>query len=349
VACEAATAWKDRPVPTAPTGPARRTLLALAVTAPALVATAGCGALLPGERRTPRPPTPDELAVERAAADATRLRAAALALATQRGAPATVLRRIAADHTEHLEALGAVPLPGEVTPPPSAAATPVPRDVRGQRDAEWNAARAALRDALTANGGLATLLVRIAAARAVHADVVASGRTGAPPPRLDPAGPVASGASGSTAPATTGGTATETATDLGTAAREALGRLLAGEYAAVFAYPAIVARCASGRRSTAEGLWRAHVGERDELERLLEAEGADDPPAAAPAYDIGEPPPDSASAAKLAATVENRLTALSVAAVAPTAGDDRLLAARRAVTSARRSGFWGGAPGALPG
>ena len=167
--------------------PGRRTVLALVATAPALLATGGCGALLPGERRTPRPLTPDELAVERAAADAARLRDAALALAGQKNQPAAVLKRVAAEHEAHLEALGAVPLAGEVTAPPTATAAP-PTDVRGQRDAEWAAARAALRDAVTADEGLAALLVRIAASRVLHADAVAAGRAPAPPDAPRPGG-----------------------------------------------------------------------------------------------------------------------------------------------------------------
>jgi len=306
------------------------------------VVTAACGALLPGERRTPRPPTPDELAAGRAAADATRLRKAALALAGERGAPAGVLRRVAADHAEHLAALGALPQAGEVTAPPSPDATPVPRDVRGQRDAEWAAARAALRDALGAGEGLATLLVRIAAARVLHADDVAAGRASAPPSRLDPA---AAADGTTTTPAATGSAGSATGSAEG---REALGRLLAGEYAAVFAYPAIVARCAPGRRTTAQELWQAHVSARDELERLL-ADGAGEAPAPSPAYDIGEPPADPAAAARLAATVESRLAGLAVAATAPATGDERLLVARSAVTAVRRSAFWGASPRALPG
>jgi hypothetical protein len=331
-------------VPTAHSAQARRTVLALALTTSAVVATAGCGALLPGERRTPRPPTPDELAAARAAADATRLRKAAVALAGERGAPAGVLRRVAADHAEHLAALGAVPQPGEVTAPPSPDPTPVPRDVRGQRDAEWAAARSALRDALTAGEGLATLLVRIAAARVLHADDVATGRVTPPPARLDPADPeeTAGATPAATTPAAGGGSAQ---------AREALGRLLAGEYAAVFAYPAIVARCAPARRSAAQDLWQAHVAARDALERLLAAGagGAGEAPAPSPAYDIGKPPADPAAAARLAATVEARLAGLAMAATAPTTGAERLLVARGAVTAVRRSAYWGASPGALPG
>jgi hypothetical protein len=105
-------------------GPGRRSVLALVATAPALLVSGACGALLPGERRTPRPLTADELAVERAAADATRLRDGALALAAQKNQPAALLERVAADHDAHLEALGAVPLAGEVTAPPTATAAP---------------------------------------------------------------------------------------------------------------------------------------------------------------------------------------------------------------------------------
>jgi hypothetical protein len=318
--------------------PGRRAVLALAAGVPVLAA-GGCGALLPGERRTPRPLTPDELAVERAAADALRLRDAAAALAKRKGQPAALLRRLAADHDAHLEALGEAPVAGEVTAPPTATPAP-PRDARDLRDAEWAAARAALRDAVAADDGLAALLVRIAASRVIHADAVAAGRAPAPPDRLDPAAAPKGTPAPSPAPSRAEGTAPE-------GAREALERLLAGEHAAVFAYPAVVARCAPNRRSAADALWKAHVAERDELERLLAESG--DAPAAAPAYDIGEPPADPAAAAELAAGIERRLLATALAAVPPAAGDERLLAARRAVAAARRAAFWGAAATALPG
>jgi hypothetical protein len=327
-------------------------VLALAAAAPALLATGGCGALLPGERRPPRPLTAGELTVDRTAAEAARLRDAAARLAKQKGLPAELLDRIAADHEAHLAALGALPVAGEVTAPPSADPSPVEPDARGQRDAEWAGARAALRDALTAEAGLAALLVRIATSRALHADAVAAGRAPAPPDRLDPAaalrGSPATATASPSGSATSAGTATETATD---GAAAALGRLLAGEYAAVFAYPAIVARCAPARRARAQELWQAHVAARDELERVLGAgeRGGVDPPAPAPAYDIGDPPATPDAAAALAATVEGRLTALAVAAVAATADEDRLLAARHAVASARRAVFWGAAAAPLPG
>jgi hypothetical protein len=179
------------------------------------------------------------------------------------------------------------------------------------------------------------LLVRIAASRVLHADAVAAGRAPAPPDRLDPA--AASGPTPSPVPPPA-----EQDRDA------ALGRLLSGEFAAVFAYPLIVARCAPARRAEAGELWQSHVVERDELERLLSA-GDGTPPAAEPAYDIGDPPTTPDAAAKLAAKVESGLTAVAVAAIANTGGDDRLLAARGAVTSARRAVSWGGDGAALPG
>jgi hypothetical protein len=321
----------------------RRTVLRLAAAVPALAVTGGCGAVLPGERRTPRALTPAELVVERTAGEALRLRDAALALAKTKGQPGELLRTVAADHDEHLAALGAVPVAGEVTSPPASTAPPR-EEGWAQRDAEWRAAREALRDALAAEPGLATLLVRVAASRALHADALAAGRAAAAPDRLDPADPP-KGATPS--PARSGASSGASAAAAGDR-DAALGRLLSGEYAAVFAYPAIVARCAPARRGLAEELWQAHVAERDELERLL-TEDDGEPPAAKPAYDIGTPPADPAAAAKLAATVESRLATVAVAAVASTRTAERLLVARRAVTAARRAARWGGAAPALPG
>jgi hypothetical protein len=298
-------------------------------------------------RRTPRPPTSDELAVERTAGEAVRLRDAASALATAEPRLAALVRRIAAEHEEHLRALGVL----DRASLPTTGPTPVPPGAAGQRAAEWDGAQAALRDALDAGPGLAALLARIAAARVLHADAVAGAAPGgpAPPARLDPAAsPARSTSTGGPVGAAAPTASTAGGADLPEPAREALGRLLAGEHAAVFAYPLVVARCAAARRDRARQLWRAHVAERDALERLLISGGAD-PPAPAAAYDVGPPPDDAAAAAKLAATVESGLAALAVPAVAATTGGARLVSARALVTASRRATAWGGSPGALPG
>jgi hypothetical protein len=336
-----------------PEGPRRRTVVragGLAVPAALLFGSAasgwaltGCGSLVPGERRTPRVPTADELAVERAVGEAARLRAAALALAGEQRALGPALRRIADDHAEHLAALGSAGATPEPTGSAGDRGEGLPDDAGAFRDAEWSAARVALRDALTAAGDLAVLLARIAAARAVHADLVASGAGSAPPAQLSPAA-----APTGTAVATPTPSAGQ-AGDSGLAAqRTALTRLLAGEHAAVFAYPIVVARCAGSKRAVAESLWQAHVAERDALERLLETAGVE-PPAAAPAYDVGPVPADSGAAAELAAKIETGLAGLAAVAVRDATGSARLHVARQLVSAARRSATWGGSPGALPG
>ncbi len=111
-------------------------------------------------------------------------------------------------------------------------------------------------------------------------------------------------------------------------ARDALAALAAGEHAAVYAYG--VDRRARRVRVTGPGAlaaWNWHVTRRDELEeRLLDA--GVQPPAAAPAYQLGAAP-DAGAAVALAATVEDRLAQLAAHAVAATTGADRSDAAAR--------------------
>ena len=112
----------------------------------------------------------------------------------------------------------------------------------------------------------------------------------------------------------------------------------------------MVARVAPQERGRARDAWASHMTRRDVLEERLLAAGVQ-PPAAAPAYDLGTPvtPVTSASAATLAATVEDRLATLEARAVAATAGADRSDAAEALVAGARRAAAWRGRPAALAG
>lgn len=318
------------------------------------------------------PPGADELAVRRAVADARRLRDDALARTGVRPALEPVLRRIAADHEAHLAALGA-----SVTPSATAAsATASDRSSTASTRAvtaadrvraEWSGARTALRDVAGRPAGLAALLARIAAARAVHADVIATAAKvsqpsstlqPAPPPATaseTPSGTHASSIEPSSAASTTPGTGvtglapTATPTQsLAPAARRALEQLLRGEHAAVFAYPIVISRSTGNRRAAATTLWQEHIRERDTLERQLVAAGVD-PPAAAAAYDVGAVPTTSQEAAQLAARVENALAAVAVDGVAATTGAVQLACAQQLVTAARRARMWGAPATALPG
>jgi uncharacterized protein DUF4439 len=363
----------------------RRQLLGLA----AVGLTAGLTGCSPTPPAAPPPPLePDELSVNRAVDAARTLRTDTLALAAARPELATLLGRMVSVHEQHLVALGS-PIgsagasasgSASASAGPSATAGPAPTAPQLIK-AEIAAARMALRDGEAAAPAFAVLLCRIAAARIVNADLlgVAVGRKpsgvlkperpapAASPPAPSPGSspgsstPSASG-TGASAPASTTGAPTSTdpvetgpadpadLKDPDTPALIALDRLLAGEHAAVFAYPLVIARTTGSRRTLAAALWQAHRTERDELATRLLNAGAR-PAVAEPAYDVGTLPSSSARAAALAARVESGLAALAADLVATgEAGDgDRVLGADQLVLAARQTAGWTGRPAAFPG
>jgi hypothetical protein len=330
-------------------------------------------------RATPSPSL-DDVAVARARADAADLASAAQQLAASRPDLAPLLDAVAADHRAHLAALGeptpsrspSLPLSTPSPPTPSTGPSPSPPTPSGAVELrtlvarERAGAQAALDAAPPVSGGVAGLLVRIAASRAVHADLLAA-RTGLPVPlelRTSPAArqraaagaitpgqvtpapplPVPVPSTPMTAPTPT---ASPSPAPLTGATGDALVALTAGEHAAVYAYGAIVARVAARDRDRARQAWSWHMSRRDLLEERLLAAGLQ-PPAAAPAYELGllRSP---AAAATLAATVEDRLAALTVRAIAASTGADRWTSAEALVAGARRAAGWRGHGEALPG
>jgi hypothetical protein len=197
--------------------------------------------------------------------------------------------------------------------------------------------------------GMATLLARIAACRAVHADLlaVAAGVDLPPATGLDVAPPSAS-AEGSTPPTGTPSAPGPTGSppppppELAPAAA-----MLGGEHAAVFAYGLVTAR-AGQARARALALLTEHVARRDAIEGFLLARGTV-PPAAAPAYEVGPVPKGAAQAAALAQRVEDGTAAVAAAAVAAEDPAVRGLAATLLVAAARRAAAWRGATEPLPG
>jgi hypothetical protein len=338
----------------------------LLLTGPALGACTGSADGADGTTTTPTP-SADELAWSHAVRDARALltRAGALAATTDDDPELVrVLTRIARNHGEHLAALGA-PVP-TTTATPAPAGTPPTRAAADDRlglrrlvAAERAAARTALTDVTTASPDPAAVLARIAAARAVHADLLARAGGIEVPGRLpDPARTTVSspgtGVTSTAPPATTPDTdpgATgqpHTPTPLAEPARRALVERLRGEHAAVFAYGVVVARIGADRRDEARTLWTAHVRTRDTLSRELTAAGIT-PPVAAAAYDLGGTPSSRAEAERLAARVESGLAALAAGAVRTTTGPYRTASARALVEAARRAARWEPAAPALPG
>lgn len=273
---------------------------------------------------TPTPPGLDEEVVARATVTSSHL----LSDVTRNDGE-VLTSVVVAGHRAHLTALAALDLR-----PPAAGVTrgPAPREVgpAGLVTVHRDAMAEALDDLLGASPPVAVLLARIAAARACHADLIAAAAelpVPGPPPAARPLAEA-------TAPPPS-----EWA---------ALGALLDGEHAAVFGYGVVTARVTPSRRERARREWQAHLTRRDELRAELLGSGRT-PPAAAPAYDVGRPPPDSAAAIRLAVSVEVGLARVAAAAVAACTGPRRGLAARSLVTAARTATHWRGRPEPLPG
>ncbi len=340
----------------------------------------------------------DDTARQSVAESAQDLAAMSASVAERAPALRRLLTRVSADHRAHLVALGASePSPGTATsalpgaatsatpgaatsgatPGPSATATVTPGPgVRDLVSAERRAAAAALAQIGSTSPGLATLLARIAAACAAHADLLArTARLPTPPPGLPSptptsptptsptptsvttgptptsptptsvtTGPTLTGHS-PTGPSPSGQTGEQAAWSVQT--RAAVSSLLQGQHAAVFAYGVVVARVAPARRALARAAWETHRQRRDALERLLADRGVQ-PDAASPAYDVGRVDTPRA-AAQLALHVEEGLATLAAQAVGGTEGSARLWAAEQLVEAARSAALWQAAPVALPG
>ncbi|MFN8076969.1 MAG: DUF4439 domain-containing protein [Kineosporiaceae bacterium] len=316
-----------RPAPAA-APPSRRAVVAgLAIGAAA--GLAGCSS--PGATlvRQPRPATslpPDELARARAITRGRYLADAAVRAGRQDRAQRAVLSLVAAHHLRHLAALGDVRDPARPvsTPPPplvpprtTPAVTVGPVDDVAQLAVqEAAAAQEAAAGAAATSSGLAVLLARIAAARAVHARLLGGRR---------PALPTAVGCTGAGCSV------------------EALQALLAGQHAAVWGYGLVVARATPAGRRLAQPLWAEHEDVRDLLRAALETSGAEPVPAA-PAYAV----PAGASPRDLARRIEAGTARLAAAAAGDGGSGTRALGAGLLVAAAVRQQAWGDTP-ALPG
>lgn len=133
----------------------------------------------------------------------------------------------------------------------------------------------------------------------------------------------------------------------------ALQDTLQGEYAAIYAYGVIGARSRGlDVRMKALKTLRTHQALRDWLRQQLNA-AATDPLPAAPSYKLPNTVTDNASAAKAAATIENRLARSWAALAARTPiTDDKVTARTYAVNTsmecATRAISWGSGVQAFP-
>ena len=159
------------PVTAAP--PTRRAVLvAGALAAGGLLPLAGCTSTAPSP--DPQPPAADADPDAAVRADAVRRELTLLAAydAALRAHPpqAALLRRLRAEHAEHLVALGAAPSP---SPTPSSSRRSARAAVGRLPAAERAAASAHARAALGASRSLASLLAALAAAEASHVEALA--------------------------------------------------------------------------------------------------------------------------------------------------------------------------------
>ena len=147
-------------------------------------------------------------------------------------------------------------------------------------------------------------------------------------------------ASGSARPAAQAGPAAQ--------ALAALQAALAAEDAAIFGYGVAGAHLSGNRKSAAEQDWTGHNEARDTLTAMISALGA--APAAGQAfYRLPFQVNDAASAAKLAAYLEEGVTRAYLGMVAVSDRRLRTFGALAMQNSAERAAFWRGTTEAFPG
>ncbi|RYJ21537.1 hypothetical protein CU044_6335 [Streptomyces sp. L-9-10] len=152
----------------------------------------------------------------------------------------------------------------------------------------------------------------------------------------------------STARTTRRAWATGTATGANAGALDAAQAALAAEHAAVYGYGVVGGRVGGARRSEATSAHAAHRARRDALARTVRDLGGT-PAAAAPAYALPFPVPDSAAAVRLAAHLEDRVAGVYSDLVRASEGPLRREAAGALREAAVRAVRWRGTGVAFPG
>ncbi|MFI0262718.1 ferritin-like domain-containing protein [Streptomyces sp. NPDC017056] len=128
----------------------------------------------------------------------------------------------------------------------------------------------------------------------------------------------------------------------------ALQSALAAEHAVVYGYGVVGGRIGADRRKEAREAYDAHRARRDELGRGIRDLGGT-PRAAAAAYELPFPVPDSAAAVRLAAELEDRVAAVYADLVRAGGGARRKDAAAALREAAVRAVRWRGSGVAFPG
>ncbi|MGW4823543.1 ferritin-like domain-containing protein [Streptomyces sp. NPDC004227] len=129
---------------------------------------------------------------------------------------------------------------------------------------------------------------------------------------------------------------------------EALQAALAAEHAAVYGYGVVGGRIGESRRAEARSAYDAHRARRDALVREVRDLGGQ-PVAAAAAYALPFPVPDSAAAVRFAAELEERVAGVYSDLVRAAAGGRRREAAAALREAAVRAVRWRGGSVAFPG
>ncbi|PWI43602.1 DUF4439 domain-containing protein [Streptomyces sp. ICBB 8177] len=156
---------------------------------------------------------------------------------------------------------------------------------------------------------------------------------------MTPPSSSSSPASGAPAPSSTAG-----ASRLVVAAQAAL----AAEHAAVYGYGVVGARVDADRRADAQAAYAAHRARRDAMARTVRGLGAT-PVAADAAYALPFPVTGAATAARLAAVLEDRVADAYADLVAAAFGALRADAAADLADAAVRAVRWRGSCVAFPG
>ncbi|MEU5099733.1 ferritin-like domain-containing protein [Streptomyces sp. NPDC020996] len=129
---------------------------------------------------------------------------------------------------------------------------------------------------------------------------------------------------------------------------QALQAALAAEHAAVYGYGVVGGRIGERRRAEARSAYDAHRARRDTLVREVRDLGGT-PAAAAAAYALPFPVPDSAAAVRLAAELEDRVAGVYSDLVRASGGELRRGAAEALREAAVRAVRWRGESVAFPG
>ncbi|WP_328355738.1 ferritin-like domain-containing protein [Streptomyces sp. NBC_00445] len=129
---------------------------------------------------------------------------------------------------------------------------------------------------------------------------------------------------------------------------KALQAALAAEHAAVYGYGVVGGRIDEGRRTEARAAYDAHRARRDALARAVRELGGT-PVAAAAGYALPFAVPDSSTAVRLAAELEDRVAGVYSDLVRATDGTRRRTAAEALREAAVRAVRWRGESVAFPG